>query len=66
MAIETNLPDDEESVRRRQEFYALANARHEAFLATGEGIELEDMCTYLQDRIDGKPAKLPKPKKLDL
>ena len=60
-----DVPDDDESVRRREEFYALANARFEAFLASGEGIAWEGMCAYLQDCIDGKSAKPPKPKKLD-
>jgi len=59
MTTETNLPDDEESVRRRKAFYTFAHARYLAFLVSGEDIPWEDISKYLLDRAADKPCELP-------
>jgi predicted transcriptional regulator len=49
--------------QRRAEFEQLADSRFANLLATGESIPWEDMRRYLQERMDGKEAALPKARK---
>lgn len=49
---------------RQAEFHALAERRYAEFLETGLSIPWEEMRRYLMDRLAGKSAKRPVPRKL--
>lgn len=57
----------EESVQaaeHRSEFYETAEHRYAAIAETGKTISWSEMRTYLSDRVSGKRASRPRPKKL--
>lgn len=49
---------------RRAEFNDIADERYARILATGKTISWNEMRSYLEDRLAGKPATRPSPKKL--
>jgi predicted transcriptional regulator len=50
--------------QRRSEFDNVAEERYAAIVASGETIAWHDMRAYLEKRLAGKAARLPKPRKL--
>lgn len=53
-----------DEVERRSDFHAVAEERYARILETGKTIPWEDMRSYLQARIAGKPARRPTARKL--
>ena len=49
---------------RRADFFAVAEKRYPAFVASGKTISWNDMRAYLERRIAGKPARRPVARKL--
>lgn len=52
-----------DEVERRSDFHAVAEERYARILETGKTIPWEDMRSYLQARIAGKPARRPTARK---
>ena len=48
----------------RNDFYDVADSRYTDIVATGKTIPWKEMRTYLVDRVAGKKASRPRPKKL--
>ncbi len=59
-AIETGV----EAAERRSEFYDTAERRYAGVAESGTTIPWSDMRSYLLDRVNGKRATRPRPKKL--
>jgi len=59
-AIAERVADEE----RRRDFVATAEARYAEFLATGEGIEWDEMRRYLEACAAGEQPPLPTPRTL--
>lgn len=65
MNRERSLPAKKTVDELRADFYAVAEKRYAAFLESGETISWNDMRTYLEKRIAGKPAQHPVARKTD-
>lgn len=53
-----------ECAERRSEFYDIAERRYAGVAESGKTIPWSDMRSYLLDRVNGKKAARPRPKKL--
>ena len=53
-----------ESAERRSEFYETAERRYAGVAESGKAIPWSEMRSYLLNRVNGKTAPRPKPKKL--
>jgi len=58
------IAEKADQVERRSDFHAVAEERYARILETGKTIPWEDMRSYLQARITGKPARRPAARKL--
>lgn len=58
------IAEKAELAERRAEFDAVAEQRYARIVETGETIPWEKMRGYLEDRIAGKAARRPAPRKL--
>jgi len=53
-----------ESAERRNDFYGTAERRYAGIAEAGKTIPWSEMRSFLLDRVDGKKASRPRPKKL--
>lgn len=58
------IAEKADALERRQDLHEEARARHEHFLATGEGIPWEDMRDHLQRRARGEHVPPPVARRL--
>ena len=58
------IAEKTDSQDRLADFHATADQRYAAFVASGESVPWSKMRDYLEERLAGKSAKRPTPKKL--
>ncbi len=58
------IAEKAEQEERRADFNEVAEQRYAKIVASGKTIPWSEMRRYLEDRVAGKPAKRPAPRKL--
>ncbi len=59
------IAEKTDAAERRADFHAEAERRYEEFLQTGMSIPWDEARRYLEDRLAGRPAQRPVPRKLN-
>lgn len=59
------IAEKAELAEQQAAFHALADERYARFLETGESIPWEEARVWLKDRLAGREASRPSPRKLD-